>query len=84
MRSLITILQKTRYIIWQFNLSRALWWGGQFERMVALVKKSLQKTIGNGFLIWKELEEVLIDVGVTLNDRPLSYIEEDIQFILTP
>lgn len=52
--------------------------------MVALVKKSLQKTIGNGFLIWKELEEVLIDVGVTLNDRPLSYIEEDIQFILTP
>lgn len=25
-------------IKWQFNLSRAPWWGGQFERMVGLVK----------------------------------------------
>ena len=72
-------------ITWQFNLSLAPWWGGQFERMVALVKNSLNKPIGNGFLTWKELEEVLIDVEVTLNERPLSYIEDDIQFpILTP
>lgn len=26
---------------WQSNLSRAPWWGGQFERMVGLVKASL-------------------------------------------
>ena len=24
-------------IVWQFNLSRAPWWGGQFERMIGLV-----------------------------------------------
>ena len=35
-------------IKWQFNPSRAPWWGGQFERMVGLVKRSLSKTIGNG------------------------------------
>ncbi|KAK3743482.1 hypothetical protein QZH41_013097 [Actinostola sp. cb2023] len=72
-------------IHWQFNLSRAPWWGGQFERMVGLVKAALYKTIGNGMLSWKELQEVILDVEVTLNNRPLSYVEDDIQLpILTP
>ena len=31
--------------MWKFNLSRAPWWGGQFERMVGLVKNALNKTI---------------------------------------
>jgi transposase len=39
-------------IDWQFNLSRAPWWGGQFERMVGLVKKRytspLEKPVYNG------------------------------------
>ena len=26
---------------WQFSLSRAPWWGGQFEKMVGLVKQAL-------------------------------------------
>ena len=34
------------HITWQFNLSRAPWWGGQFERMVGLVKQALYKSIG--------------------------------------
>ncbi|XP_078345136.1 uncharacterized protein LOC144667518 [Oculina patagonica] len=72
-------------IIWQFNLSRAPWWGGQFERMVGLVKNAFYKTIGCGFLSWAELEEVLLDVEITLNDRPLSYVEDDVALpILTP
>ena len=72
-------------IKWQFNLSRAPWWGGQFERMIGLIKQSLYKTIGNGFLWLEELKEVILDVEVTLNNRPLSYVEDDIEFpILTP
>ena len=36
-------------------------------------------------LTWTELGDVLLDVNVTLNNRPLSYIEDDPQFqILTP
>jgi hypothetical protein len=35
-------------IHWQFNLSRAPWWGGQFERLIGLVKRALYKTIGGG------------------------------------
>jgi hypothetical protein len=31
-------------------------------------------------LRWKELEEVLLDVEVTLNNRPLTYVEVDLQF----
>ena len=70
---------------WQFNLSRARWWGGQFERMVGLVKRALNKTVRNGTLTWGELQDVLLDVEVTMNNRPLSYVEEDIQSpILTP
>ena len=32
-------------IIWKFNLSRATWWGGQFERLIGLTKQSLYKSI---------------------------------------
>lgn len=70
---------------WQFNLSRAPLWGGQFERMIGVVKSTLNKTIGNGLLWWKELQEVLLDVEVTLNNRPLSYVQNDVQMpLLTP
>ena len=66
-------------------MSRAPWWGGQFERLVGLVKRSLNKTIGNGRLRWGELEDVLLDVEVTLNNRPLGYVEDDVQLpLITP
>ena len=72
-------------IKWQFNLSPAPWWGGQFERLIGLVKSTLNKTIGNGLLQWKELQEVLRDVEITLNNRMLSYVEDDVQMpLLTP
>ena len=60
-----------------FNLGRAPLWGGQFERMVGIVKGSLYRTIGNGFLTWTELEEVVLDVEVAVNNRPLGYIQDD-------
>lgn len=72
-------------ISWQFNLSRAPWWGGQFERMVGLVKGAMRKSIGNAQLTYDELKEVLLDVEVALNNCPLSYVEEDVQLpVLTP
>ena len=38
---------ENRRIEWRFNLERAPWWGGFFERMVGSVKRCLQKVIGN-------------------------------------
>ena len=81
----VSNLLVTEGIQWQFNLSRAPWWGGQFERMIGLIKQSMYKTIGNGFLSLEELREVILEVEVALNNRPLSYVEEDIQYpVLTP
>lgn len=53
--------------------------------MVGIVKGALYKCIGNGLLSWTELQEVLLDMEVALNNRPLGYVDEDIQLaILTP
>jgi len=72
-------------IQWQFNLSRAPGWGGQFERMVGLLKGVHQKSIKTGMLSWPELQEILLDIEVALNNRPQSYVDDDIQLpILTP
>ena len=72
-------------IKWQFNLSRAPWWGGQFERIIGIVKQSIYKSIGKSLLSFKELEEILLDVEQCLNNRPLMYNEEDLECpVLTP
>ena len=74
-----------RKIEWRFNLSRAPWWGGQFERLIGLFKRAFYKTIGNGTLVWEELKEVVLDIEVAMNNRPLSYVEDDIELsVLTP
>ena len=72
-------------IRWQFNLSRASWWGGIFERMVGIVKSALYKATGAAKLTFKEMQDVLLDVQLVINNRPLSYCEDDIQLpTLTP
>ena len=72
-------------IAWSFNLSRAPWWGGQFERLIGLFKRAFYNTIGGELLSWTELSEVVIEVETQLNRRPLSYVEEDVQLpLLTP
>jgi len=75
----------SKNVQWRFNLSRAPWWGGQFERLVGLVKQSLYKTIGKSSLTFAEFEDVLLDVETVLNNRPLGYNEdENEKQILTP
>ena len=72
-------------IQWQFNLSRAPWWGGQFERLIGITKNTLYKCVGKSQLSWKEFAEVLLDIEITLNNRPLMYVEDDVQLpLLTP
>ena len=49
------------------------------------MKGAFYKTVGKGQLSWDELSEVLLDVEIVLNNRPLSYAEDDIQLpTLTP
>ena len=58
-------------------MSRAPWWGGQFEQTVGLMKAAIYKVIGNRYLSWKELQKVSMSVEVTLNNRTLRYMEKD-------
>ena len=59
--------------------------GGQLKRLMGLVKTALNKTIGKGMLTWAKLCKVALDVRIALNNRPLCYLEDDIQLpALTP
>ena len=49
-------------IEWKFNLERAPWWGGFFERMVASAKQCLKKTLDNSRLSFDELSTLLTEV----------------------
>ena len=69
----------TEQVKWKFNLSRAPWWGGQFERMVGLVKQCLYKATGTAKFTKQELK-VILDTEINLNNRRLMYIDDDIQF----
>ena len=72
-------------IKWQFNLSKAPWWGGQYERLIGLVKQAFYKVVGRSSFMWKELQEIILDVEICLNNRPLAYVEDDHELpVLTP
>ena len=47
---------------------------GQFEKLIGIMKQSMYKAIGNGQLRWYKLEEVILDVEKTLNNRLLGYV----------
>ena len=74
-KKLIANVEVQRYledngVKWQFNLERAPWWGGCFERLFEIVKRCLRKGAGNTRLSRVELETILVEIEGTLNNRP--------------
>ena len=70
---------------WTFNLEKAPWWGGMFERMIQSMKRCLHKTIGSARLMYDELLTAVTEVEMILNSRPLSYLSsDDVEEPLTP
>ena len=61
----------------RFNVDRAPWWGGFFERLIQNTKRCLRKTLRNAKLNYDELHTVLVEVEGTLNCRPLTYVSSD-------
>ena len=65
-------------------MPKALRWGGHFEELIGKIQQTLSKLLGRASLRWSRLEEVQLDVEIDGNNRPLTYIEEDIRYpILT-
>ena len=74
-----------RKIKWSFNIEKAPWWGGIFERMIGLTKKCLRKIIGRAKFSFDELLTAVTEIEFVLNSRPISYVSSsDLDEPLTP
>ena len=72
-------------IKFEFNLPKAPWWGGLFERLIKSVKRCLRKIIGQARLNYDEMTTALVEVEAVLNSRPLTYVTtDDMDEPLTP
>ena len=70
---------------WSFNLEKAPWQGGFFERLIQSAKRCLKRTIGNAKFSYEELSTIITEVELILNSRPLTYVStEDLEEPLTP
>ena len=69
---------------WTFNVERAPWWGGAFERMVQSTKRCLRKMVGQASLNYDELITAVTEIESIINSRPLSYISAGAEEPLTP
>ena len=92
-KELVTVMQDPEVkkyftkegIRWSYNLEKAPWQGGFYERLVKSLKRCLKKTIGQAKLSFDELATVIAEAEMILNSRPLSYISsEDLEEPLTP
>lgn len=52
---------------WVFNIPKAPWWGGIFERIVRSMKRCLRKIVGQAKLPYDELLTALTEVEMVLN-----------------
>ena len=56
-----------------------------FERLIRSIKRCLKKVVKNRKLTYEELLTVLVEIEAVVNNRPLTYIdEEDFEDALTP
>lgn len=74
----------TNQIQWKFIVEKAPWWGGFWERLVGSVKRCLKKVVGRSTLKFEEMRTLLIEVECTLNNRPLTYLYDEIEGVSQP
>lgn len=72
-------------VLWSFQLPRAPWWGGFFEKMIKCAKKCLKKMLGVARVTYDELYTLIVEVEAILNSRALTYVYPDgVEEPLTP
>ena len=57
------------------NADKIYWSNGIVERLVKSVKRCLKKRLGRAHLSYEEMETVLTAVENTINNRPMTYID---------
>ena len=64
-------------IKWEPIIANAPWTGGMWERMIRSVKRCLKKVLRNARLTMDELNTIVIEVECIVNNRPLTYVDND-------
>ena len=65
-------------IVWKFIPKKAPWFGGFWECLIGLTKASIKNTLGRAHITLLTLQMIVVEVEVLLNNRPLTYISDDI------
>ena len=72
-------------IEWSFIPSRSPHWGGWWERLIQIIKRSIRVCLYNKRLTYRDLETFLMEVERVVNSRPiLPLTSEEDSVILTP
>ena len=66
-------------ITWKLNTPAAPWTGGFFERMIKSVKRLLRKMLYRRKVSYDEMLTILSDVENIVNNRPLTFIYEELK-----
>ncbi|GFV63015.1 integrase catalytic domain-containing protein, partial [Trichonephila clavipes] len=66
-------------ISWKFIPPQVPWWGGFWERLIGLVKRTLRKILGKTSLNHEEMYTVVCDCESLINSRPLTYVTDDVE-----
>ncbi|XP_071180616.1 uncharacterized protein [Mytilus edulis] len=64
---------------WKFIPNRAPWFGGFWERLIGLTKKSIKAILGKSCVTTEMLNTIVIEIEGTLNNRPITHISTDIK-----
>lgn len=65
-------------IEWKFIPPRSPWMGGFYERLVGIVKNCIRKTLFKRKINEDELVTILAEVEMRVNNRPLTYMTDDL------
>lgn len=71
-------------IRWKFIPQLAPWHGGVYERLIALVKNCLRRTLDKHLLDDGQLLTVIKEVEAVINTRPLTSVGSEIEHVLRP
>ncbi|XP_063400135.1 uncharacterized protein LOC134684760 [Mytilus trossulus] len=63
---------------WRFIPNRAPWYGGFWERLIAVTKTLLKKVLGKSLVDFQTLCTIVTEVESVMNDRPLTYTSTNI------